>query len=189
MSDAREATSPSREGDIFRGASNPSCVASGKSLISPIASAYGRPPQQFRPSESLGRSQRLTLAAVGAGLLTLLVIATMLQPKAEGYGTHQQLGLPQCTFVVLFGERCPSCGMTTSWAYLVRGQILQAAQANLAGLLLGVLAIVTMVWSSGSALWGRLLGGSPRPSLLAAGGVMIAALALIQWLGRGLPAI
>ena len=59
-------------------------------------------------------------AMVAIGLLLPLGAAVRLQPAREGLGTHQQLGLPPCTFRVLFDRPCPSCGMSTSWAHLVR---------------------------------------------------------------------
>ena len=78
----------------------------------------------------------------GAVLLASpLAMATRLRPSAAGLGTHQQLGLPACSARVLWGVRCPACGMTTSWTHLVRGQLWQSLQANSGGTLLGLLAI------------------------------------------------
>ena len=92
------------------------------------------------------------------GLLGLLAIAAMLKPSPLGHGTHQQLGLPPCTFWVLFGRPCPTCGMTTAWAHLVRGQWVDACRANLGGALLGLLAMVAAPWLLGSADSRRLVG-------------------------------
>ena len=58
----------------------------------------------------------------GLTLVSLLAVAGSLQPSPAGLGTHEQLGLPSCTFRWLFGMRCPSCGMTTSWSHAMRGQ-------------------------------------------------------------------
>ncbi|HKX27228.1 MAG TPA: DUF2752 domain-containing protein [Blastocatellia bacterium] len=56
--------------------------------------------------------------SVMAGLL--LAVARMLQPSSRGVGTHEQLGLPPCPFLHFTGIPCPSCGLTTSFAYAAR---------------------------------------------------------------------
>ena len=47
--------------------------------------------------------------------------------------THTQLGMPPCNFVVMTGKPCPACGMTTSFALLVRGDVGASLRANWAG--------------------------------------------------------
>ncbi|XZE36433.1 DUF2752 domain-containing protein [Pirellulaceae bacterium SH501] len=92
---------------------------------------------------SLSLSARLAYAGLGIGLFALLGTAACLEPAATGFGTHRQLGLPACTWMELWGMRCPSCGMTTSWSLALRGDWYAAARANPAGLLLFVQAICT----------------------------------------------
>ena len=89
------------------------------------------------------------------------------EPSPPGYGTHQQLGLPPCTFWVLFGRPCPTCGMTTAWAHLMRGEWLDACRANAGGALLGLLAMVAAPWLLGSAD-SRPIGWALAPSERAA---------------------
>jgi hypothetical protein len=100
---------------------------------------------------------RLLLAAVGGGLVALLVTAALLEPSPRGYGTHQQLRLPPCSFQMLFGMRCPSCGMTTSWSHMMHGHVVQSLEANSGGALLALAAIVFGPWSLVSGLRGRWL--------------------------------
>jgi hypothetical protein len=127
------------------------------------------------------RRDRLWLAAAGVGLLGLLAIAAVLKPSPLGYGTHQQLGLPPCTFSVLFGRPCPTCGMTTAWAHLVRGQWYDAFRANVGGTLLGLLAMVAAPWLLLSALRGDWFVVSPD-SRVAAGILVTVMLAtVIDW--------
>ncbi|RMG03430.1 MAG: DUF2752 domain-containing protein, partial [Planctomycetota bacterium] len=59
---------------------------------------------------------RCLTGGAAVGLAGLLVIAAVLRPSPTGLGTHQQLGLPPCTFRAMFGSRCPTCGMTTAWS-------------------------------------------------------------------------
>ena len=89
-----------------------------------------------RSAPPLTPFQRLSCVVCGVLLLAGFALAGWLQPSARGYGTHQQLGLPPCSIQLLFGIPCPSCGMTTSFALFVRGQIPAAFQANPAGLYL-----------------------------------------------------
>ncbi len=75
--------------------------------------------------------------------LLLLGVAGLLQPSTSGLGTHQQLGLPPCSMRVIFGIRCPTCGMTTSWSHFMHGHWWASAQANTGGFLLALLAVGT----------------------------------------------
>jgi len=91
--------------------------------------------------------------SVAFGLLisacTVLAVAAWLQPAASGYGTHTQLGLPPCNFLRLTHLPCPSCGLTTCFAFAVRLQFRNAFFANPFGILafLGtVTAIPTAVF-------------------------------------------
>lgn len=71
-------------------------------------------------------------------LLSLLVVgvARYLNPAGSGQGTHEQLGLPPCTFHLLTGHGCPGCGLTTSFAHLARGHLASAFHSNPVGVLL-----------------------------------------------------
>ena len=57
----------------------------------------------------------------------------------------------------LTGLPCPSCGMTTSFAFLVRGDLWHSMQANWVGALLAILWLAIIPWSILSALIGRPL--------------------------------
>jgi hypothetical protein len=121
---------------------------------------------------------------VALGLAAPLGVAAGLRPDGRGFGTHQQLGLPPCTFWVLFGRRCPSCGMTTSWAHLVRGQIAGALAANVGGTLLGALTAGAVVWLLASGLWGRWLGLVPNVTLIIWLLAGVGAVTLVDWVIR-----
>ena len=105
----------------------------------------------------LPKSLRILLVVVGIVLLAMLGVAATIEPDERGYGTHQRLGLPPCTFQVVTGVRCPSCGMTTSWAHLVRGHLIKSLKSNAGGTLVGVIAILLAPWAVLSGLRGRWL--------------------------------
>jgi len=123
----------------------------------------------------------MAMVMLAVGLAAPLGAASLLEPDQRGYGTHQQLGLPPCTFVVLFGRRCPTCGGTTSWAYLVRGRLIEAAQANLGGALLGTLDVIAVPWQLLSALRGRWLGRAPTSTVVAWVATVMFAVMMIEW--------
>src|SRR4051812_16213315 len=90
---------------------------------------------------ALRRRVRVAVAAVAVGLVGVFVVAARLDPyDADGaprtMATHTQLGLPECNFLRLTGVPCPSCGMTTSFALLIRGDVIAAGRANPVGALL-----------------------------------------------------
>lgn len=85
---------------------------------------------------------RWVALAVVIALVVPLAIARGLQPATAGLGTHQQLGLPPCSARILFGIRCPACGMTTSWAHFTRGDWVASGRANAGGLSLALFSVV-----------------------------------------------
>ena len=141
-------------------------------------------PQQRPNLVRLGWQQRAMLALLGGALFTLLAIAVVLQPDRSGFGTHRQLGMPRCTFLVIFGYRCPSCGMTTSWAHLVRGELTAAMVANAGGTLLAVLAMMAGLWSVVTAVRGRYLVGLPGRGAVVTVFVVVVLVTVVQWVWR-----
>jgi len=87
--------------------------------------------------------------------VAVLVVAASLEPDARGYGTHAQLGLPPCGFMLLTGAPCPGCGLTTAFSHAIRGNWMLAAEANPLGLLLFALvcACVPLAMIAGWRRW------------------------------------
>ena len=131
----------------------------------------------------LARRQRFLLTTMGLGLLGLFLLAAILKPSTSGVGTHRQLGLPPCTFLTVFKIPCPSCGMTTSWSYVVRGQFLQAWSSNAGGACLAVLAALTSGWSLLGAIRGELCPPVPRESAWGLA-LVVLAVTLVDWVWR-----
>jgi hypothetical protein len=59
----------------------------------------------------------MAAVVVAACCLGVLLLAAWLNPNPQGHGTHTQLGMPACGWAAAFNHPCPTCGMTTSFAY------------------------------------------------------------------------
>jgi hypothetical protein len=97
-------------------------------------------------SDTLGSGAdkvRLRGLVVAAPCWVVLAVALALMPRLRGYGTHQQLGLPACSFQARTGYPCPTCGLTTSLSSAARGDLAAALRAHPFGpvLLAGIVAI------------------------------------------------
>ncbi|XZE46963.1 DUF2752 domain-containing protein [Pirellulaceae bacterium SH467] len=79
----------------------------------------------------------------------------------------------------LWGVRCPSCGMTTSWSLAMRGEWGAAANANPAGLLLFLQAWVTATYW----MWGSVSGTFHRRGWFAWGAIGLMVVALVVAIG------
>ncbi len=113
-------------------------------------------------------------------MLSLLMVARWLEPDPRGRGTHEQLDLPPCGFLLIFGKPCPSCGMTTSWSHVTRGQFLSSIHANAGGFLMAIAAAVAGSVLIGSAIKGQwIVAPSVNVVLFAAITVILAA--LLHW--------
>jgi len=84
---------------------------------------------------------RLTALGVALTCLAPLIVAAFLTPSPDGVGSHTELGLPRCQFLERTGLPCWSCGMTTSWAWFVRGNLLASLYVQPMGTVLATLAI------------------------------------------------
>jgi hypothetical protein len=100
---------------------------------------------------------RLYAAGVLAAVVAVFTVAAQLHPDGLSQGAHRQLGLPPCGFVLMSGLPCPTCGMTTSFAHTIRGHLLQAVHAQVAGFLLAVFTLA----AGGFALWAMVTGRRP----------------------------
>lgn len=126
---------------------------------------------------------RITAIAMTFLPITALAVASRLEPDLRGLGTHQQLGLPPCSMRALVGIRCPSCGMTTSWAYFTRGEWKRSFQTNAGGFLLAFYAIYIARLSLGVARSGSLPSTQSIRKLTIVT-VAIGAVTLVDWILR-----
>jgi Protein of unknown function (DUF2752) len=128
--------------------------------------------------------ERLPLVLVGIGLVALLGVSARLTPSPAGLGTHHQLGLPECSVRQFVGIRCPSCGMTTSWAHLVRGQVVAAVKANSGGALLAIVAFAAGPWMLLCGVRGRWLFRPPNEWAVVGVGLAVVVITVIDWIIR-----
>jgi hypothetical protein len=108
----------------------------------------------------LARWVRGGLVLIAVGLVAVFSVALWLNPyDADGQPlrmeSHRQLGLPPCTFYELTGLPCPSCGMTTSFALLMHGDLGNSLRANAVGTLLAVFCLALIPWAVFCAARGR----------------------------------
>ncbi|MGH7214504.1 MAG: DUF2752 domain-containing protein, partial [Tepidisphaeraceae bacterium] len=115
------------------------------------------------PVPRLNWGCRLLAALIGFGCLAVLVVAVQLWPNSAGVGTHGQLGWDACGFLIRTGLPCPSCGMTTSFSWFVRGNLPASLYVQPMGTVLAL--------GAGLTFWAGLyiaLTGKPAHRLLRA---------------------
>ena len=130
------------------------------------------------------RSQRLLWWAIVGGCLSVLATAATIEPNARGYGTHTQLGLPPCGFLLLTGSPCPGCGLTTAFAYAIRGHWSLAATSNPLGLALFVAVCLCIPLGVTAALRGWSLDSAIERFSLNRWGLGLAGCAVVVWVVR-----
>ena len=71
--------------------------------------------------------------------MSVLGVAAWLHADPRGVSTHEQLGLPGCTFLQTTGMPCFTCGMTTAFTHAAHGHLLAALYTQPGGAVLAVL--------------------------------------------------
>jgi hypothetical protein len=99
---------------------------------------------------------------MAAVVCIVFAIATQVQPyKADGtakrQASHTSIGMAPCRFQEMAGMPCPSCGMTTSFALLVRGDVINSMRANWVGTGLAVFCALFVPWCVVSSIRGKYL--------------------------------
>jgi len=98
--------------------------------------------------QRVSRSGRLVAAIIAAGCLAALATAVFVTPSPTGVSSHESIGLARCQFLATSGIPCPSCGMTTSFAHFVRGNLAASLWVQPMGTLLA--------FTAGIAFWAGL---------------------------------
>jgi Protein of unknown function (DUF2752) len=116
--------------------------------------------QPRRPGQ-LTWSARCGLLGLVMVPVVVFLVAYWIDPYRDGRvwleETHTQLGMQTCYFRKFIGLPCPSCGMTSSFALFVRGDLSHSLQANAAGTLLAVISLLFIFWGLVTAVRGRMV--------------------------------
>ncbi|MBX3386509.1 MAG: DUF2752 domain-containing protein [Phycisphaeraceae bacterium] len=103
-------------------------------------------------------ADRAIAATLAAAILAVLTIGASLTPSPTGMGTHKQLGLPSCGWIISADTPCPTCGMTTAFAAVAHGDLSAAFAAQPMGAI-GAIVAAAVFWAClHIALTGSRLG-------------------------------
>lgn len=146
-------------------------MSSGHGAVAPKPGAAAR----------VGIGHRAVAGLLALFCLSVLTLAARLTPSPAGHGTHVELGLPACGWAVTLHRPCPTCGMTTAFAYAAHGQFARAADAQPFALLLAL--------GTAAGFWGALHVAATGSRLADSGARMltprvlwaVAGLALLAW--------
>ena len=89
--------------------------------------------------------RRLVGAGVAVGAASLLGVAAWLDPSPQGLGTHSQLSLPPCGWILTMDLPCPTCGMTTAFAYAADGNLVGSFLTQPMGAVLALTAAIALL--------------------------------------------
>jgi hypothetical protein len=103
----------------------------------------------------LGLGWRLFALLISLGCIAVLLVAASINPNGRGFGTHEQLGLQACAFEARTGVPCVTCGMTTSFAFFVRGNVVASLYVQPGGTLLALLSVMAFWAGLYIAITGR----------------------------------
>jgi hypothetical protein len=121
----------------------------------------------FIIERNLPRKMFSTESVVVILWLAILVAAAIVTPDPRGHGTHTQLGLPPCFMMTVLHRPCPACGLTTSFANVMHGDIASAFSAHPLGPAVILYFAIAAVYSLSKLLFGFRIILPPRFTLLA----------------------
>lgn len=113
------------------------------------ASAYSVP-RPIRTADRLDAEvwqNRAIALAVLLPQIAVLGIALWLTPNPNGLGTHMELGLPPCGFLLATGYPCATCGMTTAFTWAAHGHLIESFLTQPAGAVLCMMSTMTALIS------------------------------------------
>ncbi|RIK63130.1 MAG: hypothetical protein DCC65_16385 [Planctomycetota bacterium] len=104
-----------------------------------------------------------------------------LAPSPTGVGTHTQLGLPPDPILKATGVPMPGCGMTTSFAWFVRGNLLASIYVEPMGAFLATLTAAVVPLGLFIAITARPVHRRLAPLLRMRVLVIVIAFAALSW--------
>ncbi|PIE22570.1 MAG: hypothetical protein CSA62_11985 [Planctomycetota bacterium] len=156
----------------------------------PEASASDAKPARWQQSyypAPLARFEAVLLVLSSLAILGFfawILVAT--EPDRRGHGTHEQLGMQPCAWPILYGEPCPTCGVTTSVSWLAHGRPDMSLWTQPFGFTLGLAALLWVLLSLRSLVRGEslLFRVSQWPLLwitLGAGAIFLLGWGWVHW--------
>ena len=89
--------------------------------------------------EKTSVSTRIILVIIALIFWAVIITSWTISPAEDGYGSHRQLGIPECQWIKESNTPCPTCGMTTAYSLTFRGRIIAALLTQPAGCILALL--------------------------------------------------
>jgi len=80
-------------------------------------------------------------------IVALLLALFLLTPSQTGFSTHEQIIPIPCSFHHFFKIPCPSCGLTTSLAHILNGNLLDSIKTHPLGLFFFLLFLIILYQS------------------------------------------
>lgn len=124
---------------------------------------------------------RLVAALFAIGCGTVLGVARTLAPSPTGVGTHRQLGLPPDPILEATGVPMPGCGMTTSFAWFVRGNVLASVYVEPMGALLAAVTTAAVPLGLFITITGRPAHRKLTPLLRMPTLVIVGVFVVVSW--------
>lgn len=126
------------------------------------------------------------MSRVFAGVIAVACIAVLgmgawLQPATDGHGTHTQLGLKPCMWVVTLDKPCMTCGMTTSFAHAGEGHWITSFINQPMGAFLVILTSVIFWGGATQAITGARIGTMIQPALRPRVFIALGMVLLLAW--------
>lgn len=136
------------------------------------------------PPEQLPWAGRLICLSVAIPCAIVLIMATQVLPNPHGLGTHLELGMGACTFLHTTGCPCPTCGMTTSFAWFVRGNWAGSFYVQPMGFLFALAMSIALCVSGYMAITGRAIQRHLNRLPMARVGWIALGLFVIAWIWK-----
>ncbi len=133
---------------------------------------------------SMGLMQRIFNTSLFLGGGFILLLSYFLTPDPRGFGTHQQLFLPPCPFRWLTHLPCPSCGLTTSFAYFAKGDWIAAWKTHPLGPILFIFLVLFELFVLKSLLQGSSLRENLKKIFTLPLAVYLIIGVIMQWIFR-----
>lgn len=126
--------------------------------------------------------ERVGAAILASATLSILSIAAYLTPDPQGHATHTQLGMPKCSWVMMYEKPCPTCGMTTAFSHAGEAQWISAILTQPMGAFLALLTTMIFWAATHQAVTGSRIGSVPQAYITPKLIITLFILALGAWI-------